>query len=349
LQDIISTKVAEALAPKLSGEELKLLAKRYTASPEAYQYYLKGRYFWGQRTENGLNKAIDYFRQAIDQDPSYALAFAGLADCYALLNAYGSAQLKEAFPRAEAAAGQALALDDNLAEAHTTRAYVEYYYKRNWAEAEREFQRSLAINPNYATANHWYAEYLMYTGRFEESVAKFKLAQEIDPLSPIITVEQGLPFYYSRQYKRAEEKFRQAQKLEPRFTPLVYMLAMCYEEEGKFEEAIALFQAAMAGYQPSPRMTASLTRVYATSGRRAEARRLLKQALAHADSRRLAPYYVAQIYARLDEKDQAFAWLARACDERDEQIVMIKVDPKMDGLRSDPRFSDLLRRMGLLH
>jgi DNA-binding winged helix-turn-helix (wHTH) protein/TolB-like protein/Tfp pilus assembly protein PilF len=349
LQDIISTKVAEALAPKLSGEERKLLAKRYTASPEAYQHYLKGRYFWGQRTENGLNKGIDYFRQAIDQDPNYALAFAGLADCYALLNVYGSAQLKEAFPRAEAAARQALALDDKLAEAHTTRAYVEYYYKRNLAEAEREFQRALAINPNYATANHWYAEYLMYTGRFEESVAKFKRAQEIDPLSPIITVEQGLPYYYSRQYKRAEEEFHQARKLEPRFTPLVYMLAWLYEEEGKFEEAIALFQAAMAGYQPSPRMTASLARVYATWGRRSEARRLLKEALAHADSRRLAPYYVAQIYARLGEKDQAFAWLARAREERDEQIVMIKVDPKMDGLRSDPRFSDLLRSIGLLH
>jgi DNA-binding winged helix-turn-helix (wHTH) protein/TolB-like protein/Tfp pilus assembly protein PilF len=349
LQDIISTKVAEALAPKLSGEERKLLAKRYTASPEAYQHYLKGRYFWGQRTESGLNKGIEYFRQAIDQDPNYALAFAGLADCYALLNVYGSAQLKEAFPRAEAAAEQALALDDNLAEAHTTRAYVEYYYKRNWAEAEREFQRALAINPNYATANHWYAEYLMYSGRFDESIVKFKRAQEIDPLSPIITVEQGLPYYYSRQYKRAKEEFQQARKLEPRFTPLVYMLAWLYEEEGKFEEAIALFQAAMAGYQTSPRMTASLARVYATSGHRAEARRLLKEALAYADSRRLAPYYVAQIYARLDEKDQAFAWLARAREERDEQIVMIKVDPKMDGLRSDPRFSDLLRSIGLLH
>jgi len=347
LQDIISTRVAEALASKLSGEERKLLAKRYTASPEAYQHYLKGRYFWGRRTDEGLKKGIDYLRQAIDQDPNYALAFAGLADCYALLNVYGGAQLKEAFPRAEAAAEQALALDDSLAEAHTTRAYVEYYYKRNLAEAEREFQRALELNPNYATANQWYAEYLMYMGRFEESAAKFKRAQKLDPLSPIITVQQGLPHYYSRQYNRAEEEFRLAQKLEPRFTPLVYMLAMCYEEEGKFEEAIALFQAAMAGYPPSPRMTASLARVYATSGRRAEARRLLKQALAHADSRRLAPYYVAQIYARLDEKDQAFAWLARACEERDEQIVMIKVDPKMDGLRSDPRFTELLRRIGL--
>jgi len=189
----------------------------------------------------------------------------------------------------------------------------------------------------------------MYMGRFEESVAKFKRAQEIDQLSPIVTVEQGLPYYYSRQYKRAEEEFRQAQKPEPRFTPLVYMPAWLYEEEGKFEEVIALLQAAMAGYQPSPKMTASLARIYATSGRRSEARRLLKEALAHADSRRLAPYYVAQIYARLDEKDQAFAWLARACEERDEQIVMIKVDPKMDGLRSDPRFSDLLRSIGLLH
>jgi len=291
LQDMISTKMAEALASRLSGEERKLLAKRYTASPEAYQYYLKGRYFWGQRTENGLKKGIDYFRQAIDQDPNYALAFAGLADCYALLNAYSGAQLKEAFPRAEAAAEQALALDDNLAEAHTTRAYVEYYYKWNWAEAEREFQRALALNPNYATAHHWYAEYLMYMGRYEESAAKFDRAQKLDPLSPIVTVQQGLPYYYSRQYDRAEEEFRQAQKLEPRFTPLVYMLAMCYEEEGKFEDAIALFQAAMAGYQPSPRMTASLARIYATSGRRSEARRLLKEALAHADGRRLAPYY----------------------------------------------------------
>src|SRR5262249_36573336 len=221
-------------------------------------------------------------------------------------------------------------------------------YKRNWAEAEREFQRALALNPNYATAHHWYAEYLMYMGRFEESIAKFKRAQELDPLSPIITVQQGLPYYYSRRYDRGEEEFRQAQKLEPRFTPLVYMLAMCYEEEGKFEEAIALFQAAMAGYQPSPRMTASLTRIYAISGRRAEARRTLKELIAFADSRRLSPYYIAQIYARLDERDQAFAWLARAYEERDEQIVMLKVDPKLDGLRSDPRFSELLQNIGLL-
>jgi DNA-binding winged helix-turn-helix (wHTH) protein/TolB-like protein/Flp pilus assembly protein TadD len=348
LQDIISTKVAEALAPKLSGEERKLLAKRYTTSVEAYQHYLKGRYFWSRRTDEGLKKGIEYFSQAIDSDPNYALAFAGLADCYAVLNAYGGAQLKEAFPRAEAAAEQALALDENLAEARTTRAYVQYYYKRNWAEAEREFQRALALNPNYATAIHWYAEYLMYMGRFEESIAKFKRAQDLDPLSPIITVQQGLPYYYSRQYERAEEEFRRAQKLEPRFTPLVYMLGSCYEEEGKFEEAVALFQAAMAGYQPSPRMTASLTRIYATTGRRAEARRMLKELIAYADSRRLAPYYIAQIYARLDEKDQAFAWLVRACEERDEQIVTLKVDPKLDGLRSDPRFSELLRSIGLL-
>ncbi|HEV2665318.1 MAG TPA: winged helix-turn-helix domain-containing protein, partial [Blastocatellia bacterium] len=214
LQDVISTKVAEALASKLSVEERQLLAKRYTTSAEAYQHYLKGRYFWGQRTENGLKKGIEYFRQAIDNDPNYALAFAGLADCYVLLNTYGSSQLKEAFPRAEAAAEQALALDDNLAEAHTTRAYVEHYYKWNWAEAEREYQRALALNPNYATAHHWYAEYLMYPGRFEESAAKFKRAQELDPLSPIITVQQGLPNYYSRQYKRAEEEFLRAQKLE---------------------------------------------------------------------------------------------------------------------------------------
>jgi tetratricopeptide (TPR) repeat protein len=188
----------------------------------------------------------------------------------------------------------------------------------------------------------------MYMGRFEESIAKFKRAQDLDPLSPIITVQQGLPYYYSRQYERAEEEFRRAQKLEPRFTPLVYMLGSCYEEEGKFEEAVALFQAAMAGYQPSPRMTASLTRIYATTGRRAEARRMLKELIAYADSRRLAPYYIAQIYARLDEKDQAFAWLVRACEERDEQIVTLKVDPKLDGLRSDPRFSELLRSIGLL-
>ena len=337
VQDRISEQMAQALALKLTGEERKLLAKRYTENAEANQLYQKGRFFWNKRTVDGLNKGAEYFEQAIALDQHYALAYAGLADSYALLDLYGNMP-GDIFEKARAAAETALKLDNSLAEAHASLAYVEYYHDWNWTGAEDEFRRAITANPAYATAHQWYAEYLFYMARFDESVAEINRAHELDPVSLSINTELGSPYYYMRQYDIAMEKYQAAHEMDPSFPLAAYCTALCYGQKSDYREALKRLGAEKSA------IGAAVGYFYAKSGRTRDARDVLSILI----KSNFPPTHIARVLTGLDEKDQALDWLEKAFDRRDERVVMLKVDPHFDSLRSDPRFQNLLGRLGLL-
>ncbi len=346
LQEEISREISEKLRLRLTGEEKKRLTKRYTENTEAYQAYLKGRYSWNKRTEEGLLKGVDYFQQAIDKDPNYALAYVGLADCYGLLGIWGPPRPAEAFPRAKAAALKAVEIGDTLGEAHTSLAWINFVFDWDWAGAEREYRRAFELNPSYATAHQWYAHYLMWMGRLEEAKAEMKRAQELDPLSLVINTELAYPFYYAGQYDQAIQQGRRALELDPNFYRAHWLLGLVYEQKGMFGEAIAELQRAASLSGRTPIIFAALGHAYAVAGKRGEAQKVLDE-LREVSKRRYVPsYHVAQIYVGLGEKQQALAWLEKAYQERS-WVPPLRFDPSFDGLRSDPRFADLLRRIGL--
>jgi len=344
VQDSISERVAAALALKLTGEEQKRLTKRYTDNTVAYQLYLKGRYNWNKTTEEGLKKAIDFFNQAIEKDPSYALAYAGLADAYTSLDWYGVLSTKEANPRAKAAAIKALEIDETLAEAHASLAAVRQY-EWDWAGAEREYQRAIGLNPNYAVAHQWYGVYLAYMGRMDEGIAEMTRAQELDPLSLAINAQLGFLFYLARRYDQAIEQCQRTLEMEPGYEEARIYLAWIYVQKGMYEEAIAQYQKLKGDI---PDVLAMLGAAYAVSGQRGKARDVLAELKEISQRRYVPPVFVAAIYTGLGDKDQAFAWLEKAYEDRDESFVGLKVLPLFDPLRSDQRFADLLRRMGLV-
>lgn len=347
VQDSISEQVAEALALQLTGEEKRQVAKRYTENIEAYQLYSKGRHFWDKRTESGLKKSIECFEQAIKIDGNYALAYAGLADAYAILNFYSALQMPDAYSKARAAAEKALSLDNTLAEAHTVLAYVKEQYDWDWAGAEKEFKRALELNPNYPTAHQYYSEYLAFLGRTEESLTHITRAQELDPNSLVINTELGFPYLCARQYDSALEKFHQALERDPNFPFAIYQTARCYDQKAMFAEAIAQYRKAIALSGGSSVMMARLGYTYARAGRKAEARATLKELFAMSKQRHISPYLIATIYTGLQDNDKAIAWLEKAYEVKDGMLVLLKVDAHLDGLRSDARFHNLMRRIGL--
>lgn len=347
VQDSISEQIAAALALQLTSEEKQHLTKRYTDSTEAYQLYAKGRFFWDKRTESSLKKSIECFEQAIKIDENYALAYAGLADVYAILNFYSALQMKDAYPRARDAAEKALALDNSLAEAHTVLAYVKEQYDWDWAGAEQEFKRAIQLNPNYATAHQYYSEYLAFVGRTEESINHITRAQELDPNSLVINTEIGFPYLCARQYDNALEKFHQALEREPNFPFALYQTARCYDQKALFNEAIAEYRKAISLSGGSSVMTARLGYTYALAGRKTEAKATLEELFAASKQRHISPYLIATIYSGLGDKDKAIEWLEKAYEVKDGMLVMLKVDAHLDGLRSDSRFQDLLHRVGL--
>jgi TolB-like protein/Tfp pilus assembly protein PilF len=348
VQEEIARVISEKLLSTLSGEQKKRLAKRYTESFEAYRTYLMGRFYWSKRTLEGLKKGVEYFQQAIDKDPNYALAYTGLADSYALLGSveYSALPPSEAMPKARAAAIKALEVDDTLAEAHASVAYV-HIFDWHWAEAERAYRRAIELNPNYATAHHWYAMYLGAMGRFDEALEEIELAQELDPLSLPINAGVGWYFFLTRQYHRAIEEYRKTLEMDPNFYMAHFLLGLAHAQESMFEEAIAEYQKAQTLSGGHPLMIAAPGHAYAALGQRDEAQGVLDQ-LAHLAKRRyVSPYYIAAIYTALGEKESAFEWLRTACDNRSEGLVWLKVDPLFDSLRADARFADLLHCVGL--
>jgi eukaryotic-like serine/threonine-protein kinase len=345
VQEKIAKEITKALRLRLTGQEEKRLAKSYTANPEAYQDYLKGRYWWNKFSEDGLYKGIEYFQQAIAKDRTYALAYAGLADCCTLLGRF--VPPKEAFPRAKEAAQKALELDDTLAEAHTSLALIKNHYDWDWSGADREFQRAIALNPGYATAHQVYGIALTWMGRFEEALREFKRALDLDPLSLSINGALGLGFYYARQYDQAIEQQRKTLELDPNFILAQRDLGFSYLQKSMHKEAIAEFEKALVISPGNTFALAGLGYAYAVAGRRAEAQKVLDQ-LSEISKRKYVPEsQMVVIYTGLGEKDKAFEWLEKAYEARSIFIVGAIKGPHYDPLRSDPRFADLLRRMNL--
>lgn len=347
VQDSISQKVAQAMLEELTGEERRLLGKKPTESTEAYQLYLKGRFFWNKRTGESLEKSLEYFSEATRVDPQFALAYAGMAEAYVILNLYSVEQRRDAFPKAREAALRALALDDTLAAAYTALALVKLEYDYDWSGAEQAYRTALSLNPNYATAHHWFSEYLAFQGRFEESVAHIERAYEIEPQSPVINAARGYPYLRARRCDQAPHYFRKALEMEPGLPLARFYLGKCYVDQGEYENAIGEHLKAIEASGESPMFMAALGYAYARSGKRGQARTVLRLMEEASRRRYVSPYSFATVYAGLDDPDRAFEWLRKAYDERDGQLVTIKDDIHFDRLRGDQRFDALLGLIGL--
>jgi serine/threonine protein kinase/Tfp pilus assembly protein PilF len=345
LQGEIAKEITTMLRMRLSGEEDKRMAKSYTANPEAYQDYLKGLYWRWKITDQGYSKGIDYFQQAIAKDPNYALAFSGLADCYSGRANTGYVPPKEGYPLAKEAALKALELDDTLAEAHSSLAFIKTDYDWDWPGAERESQRAIELNPGYARAHEIYGYHLYRLGRFQQAIAELKRSVELDPLSLLNNRVLGQAFYNARQYEQAIEQLRKTLELDPNFTGLHQLLGQAYLQKSMYKEGIAEIEKELAVFPNGTGALSQLGYGYALEGKRAEAQKVLDQLNERSKQRYVSPANRAAIYAGLGEKDKAFEWLEKGFEER--SIGAIKVNPVYDPLHSDPRFADLLRRMNL--
>jgi serine/threonine-protein kinase len=347
LRDEIAKEMTTALRMRLTGDDEKRMAKSYTASPEAYQDYLKGRFWWNKRGPGDLTKAIEYFQQAIEKDPTYALAYAGLADCYNSLAANGFARPKEAFPRAKEAALKALEMDDTLAEAYTPLGYVRAVYDWDWSGGEKDFKRAIALNSNYANAHDYYGLMLLKMGRPEEAIAEEKRALEPDPLSLATNRNLGYAFYLAHQYDRAIEQERKTLELDPNFLGARQLLADAYVQKSMYKEGIAELEKELVISPDNTGALSDLGYAYAVEGKKAESLKVLDRLNEVSKDGHIPSVLMAEIYAGLMDKDKAFEWLHNAYEERSIGAAAIEGNPVFDPLRSDPRFADLLRRMNL--
>src|SRR5262245_31368076 len=339
IQQEIAGKLSDKLRLKLSGQDKRLL--------EARQLYLKGRNAWNKRTPDSILEGVRLLEQAIQADPSYAEAYAGLADCYNMLVNYSVLPPNEAFPKAKEAAEKALELNENLAEAHTARAFIYFMWEWNWADAGSEYRRAIELKPNYSSALQWYSSLLAATGRTDEALAEVKQARDLDPFSLSIAAHPGWINYLSRNAEATVREARQALKLDPNFLPARRYLALGYDLQGKYNESVPEFQKALSLSPASTLIKSELGYAFAKSGRREDALRVLDELQRSSGQRRASPFHFALIYVGLGEKDRAIELLNKACDERAERLVWLRVDPRFDPLRQDPRFYEIMIRMGL--
>ncbi|HEV8129686.1 MAG TPA: protein kinase [Acidobacteriota bacterium] len=347
LQEDLSREISQKLRLKLTGEEKGRLTKRYTENTEAYQLYLKGRYFSNKRTEQDLKKALQYFQHSIDKDPSYAQAYTGLADTYLILGYVDYLPPKEADSKAKAATLKALEIDDSVAEAHASLGAVLAVSDRDWLGAERELRRAIELNPNDARTHHWYAFVLNGLGRTQESLVEAKRSLELDPLSLVPSMLLASCFYYARQYDRAIEQLQKTLELDPNSKGVQFTLGRVYQAKGAYREAVARYKSAVSVEESSITFLAALGQAYGLSGDRSEAQQVLQRLNEFSASRYVSPFDIALVHAGLGQNDQAFAWLERARQDSSNRLLLIKVEPVLDSLRGDPRFADLLRRLGL--
>ena len=346
VQRDIAQEITGNLRLKLSSVEQGRMSKHYTDNAEAYRLYLNGRFYWNKRTGEALKKSIEYFTRATEKDPNYALAYAGLADAYLLLPPYSAGSPQDSFPKAKAAAKKAIELDETLAEAHTSLAQA-LYFDWDFADADKEFQRAIRLNPNYATAHHWYGfGPLGGMQRFDDAITELKRAQELDPLSLIINTDLGYAYIFAGQYDKAIEQLRKTLEMDQSFYYAHWCLGLAYEMKGAFREAQGEYEKALQ-LNDDPYIIALLGHLFATSGDEDQALKALRQLEEISRQRYVPPYSFAIVYAELNEKDQAFQWLEKCYQERCIQMIGIKFDPLIKNLRSDPRLAELGRRVGI--
>jgi len=352
VQDEISQKISESLRVRLTGEDEQKLRKRYTTNAEAYELYLRGRYFWNKRDAAGLRNGIKYFKAAEEKDPTYALAYSGLADSYALLSDIGAVKPADEMPKARAAAQRAVDIDPTLAEAYTSRAFVKLAHDWDWLGAEADFKKALQLNPKYPTAHQWYASYLMQMGKFGPAQAELEKAHQLDPLSPIINSNLGFYAYYQHKYDEALNHANKTLEMVPDFWVAHHYRGLAYTMKGMYDEAIKEFRGVLRApgdgslseeaVNTNPEVAASLGFAYALSGKRRQAEGILNQLHRVAGKRYVSPRYFAIIYVGLDDKKAAMEHLQRAYENRHPGLVLIRVDPLFDRIRSEPAFQELI-------
>ena len=347
LQSDVAQAVAKEIQVKLTPQEQARLVNARPIDPGAHEAYLRGRFYWNKFTAEGFKKSIDYFQQALEKDPAYALAYAGLADAYNILAVASHLPPKEVMPKAKAAAIKALELDETLAEAHVSLGIFKLFYEWDWVGAEREFKRAIELNSNNPDAHHFYGHYLEAIGRMDEATAVTKRALELDPLSLIINAELGFAYYWSRQYNEAIAQYRKTLEMDPTFVFASWAIGQVYEQKGMYEAAIAELNKARPLSGDWSFIVAELGCAYARSGQKTKAEQVLDDLKARAMREFIDPGLIALIYIDLGETDQAFAWLEKVYEERSSWIVWLQVEPKFDRLRSDPRFATLLKKVGL--
>jgi len=348
VQEDIASEIATKLETRLSAQQKELLRKRYTQDFEAYEMYLRGRYYWTRRSQPDLQRGIAYFQQAIERDPNNALAYAGLADSYFVRAISGAVPTSEALPMAKAAALKALELDESLAEAHTSLAQISANYEWNWSKAEAEYKKAIELNPNYSTGHFYYATFLMGMGRHTEALEQMKRAQEVDPLSPAIATFIGRAYFYAGNNEEAIRQYQKILDADPSFPMARAFLIFSLEQAGRFDEAVTESKIESAQAGRSSEQAEARGRAYRAAGPPGYWKERIRQIRAGGDPGPGSDLDTAAIYARLGEKDQAFSLLNRAYDKRNMWLMNLKVDPRFENLRADPRYADLLRRVGLV-
>lgn len=347
LQNRVSSAIVDEIRINLSAQDKERLARKTTLVPEAYEDYLKGRYYWNKRSGEGFEKAIGYFEEATHKDPQYALAYAGLADCYGIIGAtiFGNVPAAEAGPKAKAAAIRALQLDPTLAEAETSLATAEFNYDWDWPTAAQGFQKAIRLNPSYATAYQRYSLYLIAMGRIDESFEQINKARELDPLSISINASYGWRLYLARQYDRAIEQLRTTLEMDPTYEWAHLILGQAYEQKGQFDQAISELRKASELSHDSPLMVSALAHAYALAGHPLESQKLLAQLSAESKQQYVSPFYIAVVYAGLRKNELAMDWLEKAYGDRSNGLVFLRVEPELDSLREIPRFIALQRKL----
>ncbi|MCU1248493.1 MAG: Adenylate cyclase [Edaphobacter sp.] len=349
LQNQVAGAIVSQIRIKLTPQDKESLAATRPINAAAFEDYLKGRYYWGKRSEDALDKAIHYFQSATEKDSNYALAYAGLADCYGILGAaiVGTVPTSEVAPKAKAAAKRAVELDPTLAETQTALATVQFNDDWNWKAAETGFRHAIQLNPSYATAHQRYSLYLIAMGRTEESLEEMNRARSLDPLSLSVNFSLGWRLYMARQYDQAISQLLNTIEMDPSYLLAHIVLGQCYEQEGKYSEAITELQRAASLSPDSPPVLAALGHAYAAAGKRAEALQMLDKLKSVSGRRYVSPFYVAFLYIGLGDREQAVAWLDRGYDDRSNNMIFLNVVPQFDTLRSEPRFQGLRHRIGL--
>jgi TolB-like protein/Flp pilus assembly protein TadD len=349
LQGEVARDIAGRIRVNVTAPEQSSMARSRPVDPEAYDAYLRGRYFWNKRGRDDLKRANAYFRSAIDSDPTYAPALAGLADTYALLSTIGFDVMppREAMPRARAAAVRALEIDDTMCQAHASLGYVKLSYEWDWTGAEEQFKRSIACNQAYAVGHHWYGHCLFALGRLEDAAREMRCALELDPLSVPCNLGVGWSLYYARDYDGAIEQFRKTLEIAPNLPMVLYELGLAYQNKGSYDEALATFQKAYALSEGEPAAVMLLGHMYALIGRHTEARQEIARLEEMARQKYVPALYTAFVYAGERDANQAFVWFEKAYEERSNYLIYLAVEPSLDGLRSDSRYTALMRRVGV--